>query len=508
MNSRAHTTFEVAATEGYDTRMPLVPPGRLRLLNDAPTNNRGHYVLYWMVAFRRTRSNFALQHAITLAQQHRKPLLVLEALRVGYRWASDRHHRFVLQGMADNERAFAKTPITYYPYVEPQPDADKGLLQTLAEHACEVVTDDFPCFFLPKMQASAAKKLTVRLCAVDSNGLYPMRATERVFTTAHSFRVHLQKELKPHLYELPEPEPLARLQLPQLAALPKGVRERWPKASAALLRADAAALGQLPIDHHVGPAAMSGGSETAQAKLDAFISKRLADYPDARNEPSVDGTSGLSPYLHFGHVSTHEVLAAIARRERWSPDVLGKSIGGTKAGWWQLSPAAEAFIDELVTWRELAFNMSSHRDDYADIASLPAWAKATHREHAKDPRPHQYTLDELERAHTHDELWNAAQRQMVRDGWFHNYLRMLWGKKILEWSTGPQAALDTMEQLMGKYSLDGRNPCSYSGYFWVLGRYDRAWGPERPIFGKVRYMSSENTARKLNVKPYLSRYAP
>jgi deoxyribodipyrimidine photo-lyase len=177
-------------------------------------------------------------------------------------------------------------------------------------------------------------------------------------------------------------------------------------------------------------------------------------------------------------------------------------------GWWGLSEPAEMFLDQLVTWRELGYNFCSHRVDYDRYESLPVWALTTLEKHAPDPRPHRYALPVLEAGETHDPLWNAIQRQLVRDGWFHNYLRMLWGKKILEWSTHPRDALDAMVQLMNRYSLDGRNPNSYTGYFWVLGRYDRPWGPERPIFGTVRYMSSASTARKVRVREYLRRYAP
>jgi deoxyribodipyrimidine photo-lyase len=153
--------------------------------------------------------------------------------------------------------------------------------------------------------------------------------------------------------------------------------------------------------------------------------------------------------------------------------------------------------------------MASHRPaDFTSLDSLPAWAKQTIAAHAADARPRRYTFAQLEAGQTHDPLWNAAQGQLVREGWFHNYLRMLWGKKIYEWSADAGEALNTMERLMGRYSLDGRDPVSWSGYFWVLGRYDRAWGPERPIFGKLRYMSSENTARKLHVKQFIARYAP
>jgi len=251
---------------------------------------------------------------------------------------------------------------------------------------------------------------------------------------------------------------------------------------------------------------MRGGRAAGLRQMTSFLEQRLDRYLEDRNEPEIEGTSGLSPYLHFGHISSHEILAALAAREKWSVKRLGKA-NGAKQGWWGMSPAAEAWLDQLVTWRELGFNFCAHRTDHERYESLPGWARDTLEAHSKDPREHSYSLAELEAARTHDELWNAAQRQMVRDGWFHNYMRMLWGKKILEWSPHPRDALARMAQLMNKYSLDGRDPNSGSGYAWTLGRYDRAWGPERPIFGTIRYMSSANTARKLSVKQYLSRYA-
>ncbi len=172
-----------------------------------------------------------------------------------------------------------------------------------------------------------------------------------------------------------------------------------------------------------------------------------------------------------------------------------------------MSEASEAFLDELITWRELGFNFCRRRKDYRSYASLPDWASATLGKHAADERKYAYSLAEFESAATHDPLWNAAQRQLTREGKIHNYLRMLWGKKILEWSSGPQVAAEIMIELNNKYALDGNDPNSYSGIFWVLGRYDRPWGPERPIFGTVRYMSSENTARKMRVAEYIERYS-
>jgi deoxyribodipyrimidine photo-lyase len=484
-----------------------VPDLRVRALNDGHVVKTGDFVLYWMVANRRLSWNFSLQRAVQHAERLGKPLLILEALRCGYQWASDRIHRFVLQGMADNCATAAKTNSRYMAYVEPEHGAGTGLLELLAAKSCVVVTDDFPCFFLPRMMKAVASKLPVLLEAVDSNGLLPLRASDRVFTTAHSFRRFLQKELPKYMLDLPDPDPLSEAKIPRFDRLPRGTSNRWPEASGELLTATPQALSELPIDHNVRPAAFDGGTDAATNAVNVFVDARLSRYADDRNQLGHDASSGLSPYLHFGHVSAHEVFARIIQREQWSETHLASTTRGSREGWWGMTPEAEGFLDQLITWRELGYNMCSKRDDYDRYESLPDWARTTMELHEKDVRPNIYSLDQLDAAETHDELWNAAQNQLVMEGRMHNYLRMLWGKKILEWSTTPRAALQVLIELNNRYAVDGRNPNSYSGIFWCLGRYDRAWGPERPIFGKIRYMSSDNTARKLNVKGYLNRYA-
>ncbi len=483
--------------------MPTVPEIRIRRRGDLRPD--GRFVLYWMTAARRTRSNFGLQRALELAESMDRPLVVLEALRSGYRWASDRLHAFVLQGMRDNAEDFADSGVLYRPYVEPEHGAGKGLLAALAADACAVVTDDFPCFFLPRMLRAAGPAIPGRLELVDSNGLLPLRAADKSFPSAYAFRRFLHKNLQPHLHQPPRVDPLSRAAIPSAEALDPAIDARWPAPSAELLAAAPDALAALPIDHRVAPAPIDGGPHAAERALGTFISERLARYGE-RNQPQVEASSGLSPYLHFGHVSSHQVLDVLARREDWSVDALPDSGNGARAGWWQMSAESESFLDQLVTWRELGFVMCSQREDYDRYESLPEWARDTLESHANDPREHVYELEALEQADTHDELWNAAQNQLVAEGRMHNYLRMLWGKKILEWSPGPREALDVMIELNNKYALDGRDPNSYSGIFWCLGRYDRAWGPERPIFGKVRYMSSQNTARKLRVRDYVQRW--
>ena len=478
---------------------------RIRLRNDAPVRQGGKFVLYWMIAARRVTHNFALDRAVEWARLLGEPLVILEALRIGYPWASDRLHQFVIEGMADNARRLEGSGVLYYPYVEQLADEGKGLLAALAARAAVVVTDEFPCFFLPRMVSAAERQVPVRFEQVDSNGLVPMRATERVFPTAYSFRRFLQQVLPEHLEHMPKARPFAGAPLAR-GSLPKAITLRWQPARVDALASSPSGLARLAIDHSVGSARFHGGSGSGAAALRQFVKERLPRYCEQRNEPSLRGTSELSAYLHFGHVSVHEVFAAIARGEGWSTGKLGKA-NGKREGYWGMSADAEAFLDQIVTWRELGYNMCHKCDDYDQFDSLPVWAKVTLAAHERDRRPHVYKLTDFESASTHDPLWNAAQRQLVRDGWFHNYMRMLWGKKILEWSRSPREALAIMIELMNKYSLDGRDPNSYTGYFWTLGRYDRPWGPERPIFGKVRYMSSENTRRKLDVRPYIEVYA-
>ena len=482
------------------------PELRLRVIGDDDVDRSGDFVLYWMTAFRRGDYNFSLQRAADWARELNKPLVVFEALRCGYQWASDRLHKFVIEGMRDNQSRLADTRVTYYPWLEREKGEGKGLLAALAEKACVVVGDDFPCFFLPRMIKVAQKQIPIRFELIDSNGIYPMRATDKVFARAYDFRRHLQKNLRDHLSDFPRSHPLQGAPLEELNRLPKKITDKWAPADVAKIAKDSDALADFPIDHDVRPALMEGGSEAAQTTLSDFLDNKLPSYADDRNQPQQDVSSGLSPYLHFGHVSAHQVFDELMQRENWSPKDLSEKANGSSSGWWGTSETAESFLDELITWREVGYNMCALRDDYDQYESLPDWAKETLKEHASDKREHVYDLEQFEHGDTHDELWNAAQNQIVREGRMHNYLRMLWGKKILEWSKSPQDALATMIELNNKYGVDGRNPNSYSGIFWVLGRYDRAWGPEREIFGKIRYMSSENTARKVKVKDYIRKY--
>ncbi len=484
----------------------MVPASRIRRLTTAAPDPSRDYVMYWMTAQRRTRSNYALQRAVEASRKWRKPLLVFEGLLADYPFASERLHQFVLDGMRDNRAECQRAGVSYLAHVERRAGEGSGLLAHLATRACLVVGDDYPGFFLPALNQAAAEQLEalgVALEIIDGNGLYPFRAVERVFTTAHSFRRHLQRELPYLLGDRPVERPLARYACGEVEGLQRRVR--------GLINSDAQALDGAWLDsakflRSVSRVNTIGGQRAGRAVCRRFVANRLAAYDEQRNHPDEAAASGLSPYLHFGHVGAAEVFGEVAKQEGWDPSRLGATRNGSRAGFWGMSAAAEAFVDQLVTWRELGFNACAHQPDVRCFSSLPPWALATLEAHASDPRRHVYSLQQFEAAETHDELWNAAQRQLLIEGAMHNYLRMLWGKKILEWSTCAEEALDVMLELNDRYALDGRDPNSISGIFWVLGRYDRPWGPERPIFGTVRYMTSDNTRRKLRLKRYLAHY--
>ena len=254
------------------------------------------------------------------------------------------------------------------------------------------------------------------------------------------------------------------------------------------------------------PPAFHGGPVAAESRLSHFIGSGLAAYGEAHNHPDADATSRLSPYLHFGHISPHQVFSAVMTAERWTTRKLQKTRAGAREGWWGVSPSAEQFLDQLTVWRELALNGCAWVPDYHSYDALPR-GRAQHSTRIS-------MIHALTSIHsrswtppsTHDEVWNAAQRQLRREGWFHGYLRMLWGKKILEWCRHPAEALERMETLMNRYSLDGRDPVSYLSYGWVLGRADRPW-PEHEIFGTVRYMTSASAKRKLRMKNYLRTFS-
>lgn len=489
---------------------------RIRSANDKPVNENGEYIVYWMIACRRFNYNSSLEFAAKLAIEHKVPLLVIEEISTSHRFANDRIATFMIQGMVENVSVFKDNNIRYIPWVETPLSGPIGLLKEISKRAKIVVSDDFPTYYPSRAINAASKSIPVKMYAGDSNGVIPMSWTESAHTTAHGFRrwIHANFSRCPETWPKQNPIPKGA-DLMMSDKLFKSVMKdcsvklppfEWLWRCSEGGSVGKKALSAIDIDHSVGPVRMAqGGRNTAMRKLAHFLTDRLERYHLDRNNVENPAVSGLSPWLHFGHVSSIEIVERILNQNDWSPDNIDPSRKGSREGWWGLSAGVESFLDQIITWRELGFNNAYHNKNHNKFESIPEWAKKTLAEHSDDERV-LYTYEQIENAETHDEIWNAAQIQLTQTGIIHNYLRMLWGKRILEWASTPEQAANWMIELNDKYALDGRDPNSYTGIFWVLGRHDRAWGPERAIFGKIRYMSSERTRKKMNLKPYLQQY--
>jgi len=489
---------------------------RIRVVNDKEVFTDGEYVLYWMIATRRFNYNASLEYAAKLAEKYDKPLLVIEEISTSHKFANDRITSFVIQGMVENISIFKEHNIRFIPWVETPLSGPMGLLKTLAKRACLVVTDDFPTYYPLSATKAAGRSLDRKVIAVDSNGVFPMSWTSSAFSTAHSFRrfIHANfsrcQETWPQKipinsdYDYSIDDELYQSIIEECSVKIPPYEWLWRCSEGG--STGKKALSTIDIDHKVQPVRQAkGGRNTAAKKLAIFLKNRLFRYNIDRNNIEKPSVSGLSPWLHFGHISSIEIVGKILESEKWTPENITTSRKGAREGWWGLSAGVESFLDQIITWRELGFNNAYHNSNHNKYESIPEWAKLSLSEHSDDERMF-YTFEQIENAETHDEVWNAAQQELLQTGIIHNYLRMLWGKRILEWAQTPEQAVEWMIELNDKYALDGRDPNSYTGIFWVLGRHDRAWGPERAIFGKIRYMSSENTKKKLKLKPYLQQF--
>jgi len=475
---------------------------RVRRVNARPESAGGDYVIYWMQAARRLDHNHALDHALAESGRLGKPVVVYEGLRLDYPWASLRLHRFILEGMQANAQAAEALGLDYWPWVERRPGEGRGLLAGLAARAALVVTDDFPCFIVPGQTEALAARVEVAVVAVDTGSVVPLSRLGATVSAA----AHLRPRIHRAFAEAWEHRAAARPRVPATAT-----RTLAPPFEPAPLADLDALIETLPVDRSVPPvAATPGGGLAARRGLADFVAQRLRGVAEGRSHPAAPTLahqSGLSPYLHFGHIAIEEVVERVLMSTgEWSPAVLNAHAVGRRENFFCRDADVNSFLDEALTWRDLGLHW--HRARRADTASLetalPAWARATLGAHAADRRAYTYTRAEWEAGATHDPLWNAAQRELVATGTIHNYLRMLWGKKVIEWSRTPEEAYATLVHLNNKYALDGRDPNSYTGILWCFGLFDRPWAPERKVLGTVRYMSSENTAKKFKLGPYLA----
>ncbi len=440
---------------------------RVTVRRIGPPDPGGACVVYWMQRAQRGIDNPALDVAVDAANSLSKPVVVFLAPVPFYPNANWRHYRFLAEGIPDIAAALAKRNIgfalRYFP--------EHSLVRFCDEvKAALVIGDENPMREPEAWRRSTARKLRIPLWTVDADVIVPSKLLEKAQYAAHITRPRLQAHVKTFL--VPSKNPRAHVAWKK----PQGLQSLDP---------DFDITEGWKLDRSVSPVSgWRGGTRAALQVLDEFIQHNLQRYGTQRNKPENDHTSRLSPYLHFGHISPITVAVAAQKAD---------------------APAAdkEAFLNQIITWRELAVNLVRFNPDYDSFECGEPWAHRTLAKHAADHRPVLYSEKQLEQAETHDPLWNAAQMQMVSSGWMHNYVRMYWAKKILEWSRSPAEAHRIAVRLNDKYELDGRDPNGYAGIAWaIVGKFDRPWF-ERPIFGQIRYMSAESTGRKFDSKKYI-----
>jgi len=440
---------------------------RVTIRRSGDPDPEGRCVVYWMQRAQRGIDNPALDVAVEAANALHKPVVVFFAPVSFYPNANLRHYRFLNEGIPDIASDLANRNVGF-------------VLRRYPEHSlpkfCDevkpalVIGDENPMREPERWRQKAAGKLKVPLWTVDADVIVPSRLMQKAQYAAHTIRPRLQAVLNNYL----------------IASRNAAAHVSWKKpVRLASLDPEFAITRGWGIDRSVLPAPnWRGGRGEAMRLLHDFVQHKLNGYGTQRNKPEVSHTSRLSPYLHFGHISPITVALAVQEADAPRAD-------------------KEAFLNQIVTWRELAVNLVRFNPQYDNFECAEPWAHRTLAKHAKDRRPIFYTERQLENAETHDQLWNAAQMQMVNAGWMHNYMRMFWAKKILEWSRTPAEAHQIAVRLNDKYELDGRDPNGYAGIAWaIVGKFDRPW-LDRPIFGQIRYMSGESTGRKFDSKRYI-----
>jgi deoxyribodipyrimidine photo-lyase len=443
---------------------------RIQLLNERPVRQTGRYVLYWMQQSQRASSNHALELAIREADAVRLPVVAVFGVTQRFPQAQLRHYAFMLEGLEEAEETLRRRGIRFVVSPKPPPQA----VADLAGHASLVVADRGYLRIQRAWRKTVADKAPCRVVQVESDVVVPVEtASDKEEYAARTIRPKIQRHLARFLVPLKDTKP-ARDSLS--IRLPRVDRAR----PGTLLR-------RLRVPSRAGGVqSFRGGTSEARRHLRSFLRGKLASYETGHSDPGADGESHLSPYLHFGQISPLEIALAVRRARGVSRK--------DKA----------AFLEELIVRRELSMNFCHYNEIYDDYACVPEWARRTLRKHGRNRREYVYSRGALERARTHDPYWNAAQREMVLTGKMHGYMRMYWGKKIIEWTRSPEEAFRTALWLNNTYELDGRDPNSFAGVAWCFGKHDRPWG-ERRVFGTVRWMSAEGLKRKFNMESYVSR---
>ncbi len=456
---------------------------RLVEVNGRPDRGDGDFVLYWMQACHRLDDNWAFRYAVREADRLGKPLVVHQGLDPTYPYASDRIHHFVLHGARETAARAAELGVHYQFVLRRRRSDDRRVVDRIAGRAALVVTDLYPTAGVRERTARLAARLPVRVVKVDGFGIVPASLFPKEEYAARTIRPKLAR-VRAHFLEPVETRG-GRIPLPAPAW--RALGDEAGIAPIALDSADLTAeIAACEIDHTVPPAPLVPGRAAALARLAHFLDTGFGAYSTRRREPADDdGSSRLSPYLHFGHLGSAELARAVLER----------------------GPAdqAEAYLDEACTWRELALNYCLRNPDHQTLRALPAWARESLEAHRSDLREHLYTVGQLERGETHDRLWNAAQQELVSSGQLHNTMRQIWGKSVLLWTRDADDALAALITLNDRWALDGRDPNSYTNILWCFGKFDRPF-QERPILGKIRPISLARAWKKFDLDPYVARW--
>ena len=444
----------------------MIQPERINRWNRRPVRD-GEYVLYWMQAAQRASYNHALEHAIDRATELRKPVVVAFSLTADFPQANARHCYFMLEGLRETTATLKDRGIQTVVQLGSPTESIPGL----AKDASLLVADEGHLSIQQRWRRQVAEAVECLMEVVETNLVVPVEeASEKEDFSAGTFRPRIYRKLDTYLVEL-KPR---RVRKDSLGLKFDSVRLGNPDT---LIR-------ELNVDSSVGRiTGFRGGPSEAGRRLRDFIENKLDEYPDRRNDPNADGQSHLSPYLHFGQISPLEIALRVRETE---------------------SKAGPALLEEMIVRRELSHNFVHYNAQYDNFACLPPWVKRTLEYHSRDRREYVYSRAEFEAAQTHDPYWYAAQKEMVATGKMHGYMRMYWGKKILEWSKTPQQAFEIALFLNNKYELDGRDPNGFAGVAWCFGKHDRAWA-ERPVYGKVRYMNAGGLQRKFDADAYVQR---
>jgi deoxyribodipyrimidine photo-lyase len=445
----------------------VIDESRIQRLNKN-IYQKGEYVLYWMQASQRAECNQALEYAIFESNIRNLPVIVYFGLTDHFPEGNDRHYYFMLEGLIDVREKLRRKRIGM---VIEKISPERGVVE-FAKRASMLVCDRGYLQIQKKWRDYAAVNVKCPMIQVESDVVVPVGvASSKEEYSAATLRRKLQN-LVPRFSALQE-EPAPLIDSTRLEGDSFDI-SNIPRA-----------ISELSIDHSIRPSPIfHGGTEEAKKHLNTFIESKLDRYEYLKNDPNEDVLSHLSPYLHFGQISPLYVASEVGCH--------GGSSGDT-------------FLEELIVRRELSMNFVQYNPRYDSFAGLPDWAQKSLLEHQEDPRKYLYSSQELEKGFTHDPYWNAAQREMIATGKMHGYMRMYWGKKILEWTPMPQEAYKIALYLNNKYELDGRDPNGYAGVAWCFGKHDRPWGPH-PIFGNIRYMSAEGLRRKFDADTYARIY--